>query len=159
MHLIRHLAAAVACCFFAVASKAVPKTYFVELSNDHLADGIVLSLETTVKRTAELSIPVQVRYKFRDRSVFYGVSVSLGDELHVGSIRFPPGVKNVVPVQQVMHPNHPAVVTSRTVRTKTTRLRFKPEMAAPGGMILATFPLMEKSGGYGIISGTSMATP
>ncbi|GKT49035.1 minor extracellular protease vpr [Colletotrichum spaethianum] len=36
---------------------------------------------------------------------------------------------------------------------------FKLELAAPGGMILATFPLMENSGGYGIISGTSMATP
>ncbi|KAI8257843.1 Minor extracellular protease vpr [Colletotrichum sp. SAR 10_77] len=36
---------------------------------------------------------------------------------------------------------------------------FKPEIAAPGGMILATFPLMENSGGFGIISGTSMATP
>jgi subtilisin family serine protease len=37
-------------------------------------------------------------------------------------------------------------------------LQVKPQLAAPGGRILATWPLMAK-GGYGIISGTSMATP
>ncbi|KZL79152.1 subtilisin-like protease [Colletotrichum incanum] len=118
MRLIRGLAV-VAACFVAVASQAVPKTYFVELSNDSPADGIALSPDTIVERTAELSIPVQVRYEFRDRSVFYGVSVSLEDDIHVESIRSLPGVKNVIPVQQIMHPHRPSVDTSQTVRTKT----------------------------------------
>lgn len=34
---------------------------------------------------------------------------------------------------------------------------FKPAVAAPGGNILSTLPL--KLGGYGVESGTSMATP
>ncbi|KAF9110854.1 hypothetical protein BGX27_005818 [Mortierella sp. AM989] len=36
-------------------------------------------------------------------------------------------------------------------------LRSKPDVAAPGGNILSTYPL--KKGGYAILSGTSMATP
>ncbi|KAG0244230.1 hypothetical protein BGX31_009626 [Mortierella sp. GBA43] len=36
-------------------------------------------------------------------------------------------------------------------------LRSKPDIAAPGGNILSTLPL--KQGGYGVQSGTSMATP
>lgn len=36
-------------------------------------------------------------------------------------------------------------------------LRSKPDIAAPGGNILSTYPL--KDGGYAVLSGTSMATP
>ncbi|KAF9996733.1 hypothetical protein BGZ79_009548 [Entomortierella chlamydospora] len=36
-------------------------------------------------------------------------------------------------------------------------LRSKPDIAAPGGNILSTYPL--KQGGYALLSGTSMATP
>ncbi|KAF9360577.1 hypothetical protein BGX26_008720 [Mortierella sp. AD094] len=36
-------------------------------------------------------------------------------------------------------------------------LRSKPDVAAPGGNILSTYPL--KKGGYALLSGTSMATP
>ncbi|KAI1298884.1 hypothetical protein EDD11_006608 [Mortierella claussenii] len=36
-------------------------------------------------------------------------------------------------------------------------LRLKPDLAAPGGNILSTFPL--KKTGYAVLSGTSMATP
>ncbi|KAF8918492.1 hypothetical protein BGZ58_004862, partial [Dissophora ornata] len=36
-------------------------------------------------------------------------------------------------------------------------LRSKPDLAAPGGNILSTYPLAE--GGYAVLSGTSMATP
>ncbi|KAI8346439.1 peptidase S8/S53 domain-containing protein [Mortierella sp. GBAus27b] len=39
-------------------------------------------------------------------------------------------------------------------------LRSKPDVAAPGGNILSTYPLAkEANGGYAILSGTSMATP
>lgn len=36
-------------------------------------------------------------------------------------------------------------------------LKFKPQVSAPGGNIMSTLPL--KQGGWGVLSGTSMATP
>jgi subtilisin family serine protease len=39
----------------------------------------------------------------------------------------------------------------------TTELDMKPEISAPGGNILSTWPL--SAGGYAVLSGTSMATP
>ncbi|KAK8089853.1 peptidase S8/S53 domain-containing protein [Apiospora hydei] len=41
----------------------------------------------------------------------------------------------------------------------TSDFKLKPQLMAPGGLILSTWPLTDKSPGYGIISGTSMSTP
>lgn len=41
----------------------------------------------------------------------------------------------------------------------TSDFKLKPQLMAPGGSILSTWPLTDKTPGYGIISGTSMATP
>ncbi|KAK8048792.1 hypothetical protein PG994_010522 [Apiospora phragmitis] len=41
----------------------------------------------------------------------------------------------------------------------TSDFKLKPQLMAPGGSILSTWPLTDKSPGYGMISGTSMATP
>ncbi|KAK7988737.1 hypothetical protein PG989_009052 [Apiospora arundinis] len=41
----------------------------------------------------------------------------------------------------------------------TSDFKLKPQLLAPGGSILSTWPLTDKSPGYGIISGTSMSTP
>ncbi|KAH7310745.1 peptidase [Stachybotrys elegans] len=40
-----------------------------------------------------------------------------------------------------------------------TDFSFKPDIAAPGGSIISTLPLLQNSTGFGILSGTSMATP
>ncbi|KAL7924620.1 peptidase S8/S53 domain-containing protein [Trichoderma austrokoningii] len=39
----------------------------------------------------------------------------------------------------------------------TVEMTLKPQLSSPGGNILSTFPL--SAGGYGVLSGTSMATP
>ncbi|WQF88843.1 Putative peptidase S8/S53 domain, Fn3-like domain, peptidase S8, subtilisin, His-active [Colletotrichum destructivum] len=51
------------------------------------------------------------------------------------------------------------VVMSDSSTGPNADFAFKPQLAAPGGTILSTLPLMEKSRGYGFVSGTSMATP
>lgn len=50
--------------------------------------------------------------------------------------------------------SYPSIFTSWG---PTTDGRLKPQVAAPGGYILSTFPL--NMGGYAILSGTSMSTP
>lgn len=139
MRSLRHLIVAAVCSFTAVASQAVPKTYFVELSKHSTTDGLNVSPETIIERAAELSIPVQVRYEFRDKSVFYGVSVSLEDDAHAEKLRLLPGVENVTPVQRMAHPyraagnKSPPTVASRNPTPRSSsgdgKLRTKPVLS------------------------------
>ncbi|TQN66943.1 Minor extracellular protease vpr [Colletotrichum shisoi] len=119
MCLIRRLAAAAAYCSVAVAHQTVPKAYFIELSKNFSADGTASGPDTFVQKAAELSIPLRVRYKFLDQTVFYGLSVSLEHDHHVKSLRSLPGVENVVPVQQTTHPHRPSAGTSRASKRET----------------------------------------
>ncbi|KAI3535770.1 peptidase [Colletotrichum abscissum] len=108
MRLIAHFAAAAACCLAVATSQAVPKTYFVELSTDSAAEALSISPRDLVSKAAEASIPLRVRYEYTDKSVFYGVSVSLDNDLDSEKLRALPGVQNVVPVQSVAHPHRPS---------------------------------------------------
>ncbi|KAF9882212.1 subtilisin-like protease [Colletotrichum karsti] len=107
MRLVTRFTAAAAYCLSLAASQAVPKTYFVELSKDAIADGSSVSPETLVAKAAEISVPVKVRFEFLDKSVYYGVSVSLEDDIDAEKLRSLPGVENVTPVQRVEHPHRP----------------------------------------------------
>ncbi|OHE99124.1 peptidase [Colletotrichum orchidophilum] len=108
MRLVAHFAAAAACCFAAAISQAVPKTYFVELSKDSAAEGLGVSPHEFVTKAAEASIPLRVRYEYTDKSVFYGVSVSLDSDSDSDKLRALPGVENVIPVQSLAHPHRPS---------------------------------------------------
>ncbi|TDZ26538.1 Minor extracellular protease vpr [Colletotrichum orbiculare MAFF 240422] len=109
MRLVTRFTATAACCLALVASQAVPKSYFVQLSKEAAAaDGSNVSPETLVDRAADLSIPVRVRFQYTDKSIFYGASVSLDNDGDAEKLRALPGVESVVPVQRVEHPLRPS---------------------------------------------------
>ncbi|KAK1700245.1 peptidase [Colletotrichum godetiae] len=119
MRLVAHFAAAVACYFAVTTSQAVPKTYFVELSKDSTA-GLSISPHDLASKAAEASIPLRVRYEYTDKSVFYGVSVSLDSDSDSEKLRALLGVENVIPVQSVAHPHRPSSNVKRSPPSSKT---------------------------------------
>ncbi|KAL0942353.1 subtilisin-like protease [Colletotrichum truncatum] len=107
MRLFTPFAIAVAYCLTLVTSQVIPKAYFVELLKDVEGDKSGVSPETLSKQAAEVSISMQVRFKFNDKSLFYGVSVFLTDDNDAEKLRSLPGVKDVIPVEQLAHPQRP----------------------------------------------------
>ncbi|KAF6807992.1 subtilisin-like protease [Colletotrichum sojae] len=107
MRLVTCFTAAAAYCLAVATSQAIPKTYFVELSQDAAAGGLALSPDTLADKAAELSVALQVRFEFRDKSIFYGASVALESDLDAEKLRSLPGVENVIPVQRFEHPERP----------------------------------------------------
>lgn len=81
--------------------------------------------------------------------------ISYLQEGHTVTIDFPTNsTKTIVSLPNTNTGNKMSTFSSWS---PTNELRVKPEVSAPGGYILSTYPL--NLGGYAVLSGTSMATP
>ncbi|KAI9170583.1 peptidase [Paramyrothecium foliicola] len=113
---------AAAACYVGFANSiALPKAYFVQIATDSTD----LTPSTLEEKAAELTIPIQLRQRFSDKTVFYGVSVALENDDDVEKLRAVPGVEKVFPVQQIEH-KRPTIPEARTTTGRSTFRRNEP---------------------------------
>ncbi|GME39660.1 Subtilisin-like protease protein [Neofusicoccum parvum] len=85
-------------------AEQVPNTYFVRFHSSTTANGRADPKAAFHRKCAEKSVSYSIRYEYNDPGLFYGLSVSLGDDSDIETLKTLPEVASVAPVRWIQRP-------------------------------------------------------